>query len=152
MKNRIYHGVILVAGLFVMLAIAGTSSVQAQISIVVANSSTHTANGSELKQIFSGTKLHWSDGQRIAVVQLSENTTAKPFYENFIGMSLNQVRNDWSRLVLTGQATSPKQCSNDEAVKKVVAGDENAVGFIASSALDSSVKEIYRVITFSRGK
>lgn len=152
MNNRLYHGAILLAGLFVMLTVAGTSRTQAQISIVVAKSSSHTANGGELKQIFSGTKLHWSDGERIAVVQLSDNATAKPFFENFVGMSLNQVRNDWARLVLTGQASAPKQCNNDEAVKRAVADDESAVGFISSSALDPSVKEIYRVITFSRSK
>ncbi len=152
MKNRLNVPKIASAILFAAFVFAGTQQARAQISIVVAKSSTHTAEGSELKQIFSGTKLRWSDGERVAVVQLAENAVAKAFFENFVGISVIQARNEWSRLILTGQAVAPRQCNTDEAVKKAVAENADAVGFISSSSLDSSVKEIYRVITFAQSK
>ncbi len=152
MKKRCHHHTITLASLFVALAIMSSVPARAQLSVVVSNSSSHTADSNVLKQIFAGVKLKWPGGERIGVVTQSDNATEKAFYENFVGKSLSQTRNDWSRLVLTGQASAPKRCSGDDAVKKAVAENADAIGFIATSSLDGSVKEIYRVMTFSRSK
>ena len=150
MKKRCDHRISALSRLVLALLLMSGVTAKAQISVIVAKSSTHTAESNELKQIFTGMKLNWSGGEKTVVVEQSENATGKGFYENFIGKSLSQVRSGWSRLVLTGQASTPKRCVNDAAVKKAVAEDENAVGFISSASLDESVKEIYRVITFTR--
>lgn len=152
MKKRWYHQIVTLAGLFLALVLLSSVPARAQLSVVVSNSSTHTADSNVLKQIFTGLKLNWPGGERIGVVTQSDNATEKAFYENFIGKSLSQTRNDWSRLVLTGQASAPKRCAGDEAVKKAVVENADAIGFISTSSLDGSVKEIYRVMTFSRSK
>ena len=136
------------SALVVLLA----SMVDAQISIVVAKSSTQTASASELKLMFTGSKFNWPGGTKVVVVDQSESTVGRAFYEKFVGKSVSQVRSEWNKLVLSGQAIGPRKCASDEAVKKSVAENPNAVGFVATSALDESVKEIYRVSSFVKNE
>jgi ABC-type phosphate transport system substrate-binding protein len=64
------------------------------------------------------------------------------FYQKVSGHDLSQVKATWSRLLFTGQAQPPKELPDAAAVKKAVAADPKAVGYIAKSDVDSSVKVI----------
>ncbi len=136
-------------GVLLGLMVLG-SMVSAQVSIVVAKHSTHTAPALDLKQFFTGSKLQWEDGEKVLIVEQSGSAINAAFYKSFLGASLTQVHTGWTKLVLSGQAHAPRKCVDDAAVKKTVSESPNAVGFISSSSLDDSVKEIYRVIAFVR--
>lgn len=64
------------------------------------------------------------------------------FYQKVSGHDLSQVKATWSRLLFTGQAQPPKELADAAAVKKAVAADPKAVGYIEKSDVDSSVKVI----------
>jgi hypothetical protein len=128
-----------------ILAAVMTITVEAQISVVVSKSSNQSATQSELKQMFAGVRLTWSGGEKMTIADQSDTEVGKTFYDKFIGKSVSQVRTEWTKLVLSGQASAPKKCSNDDAVKKALADNPNAVGYISSSSLDGTVKEIHRV-------
>jgi ABC-type phosphate transport system substrate-binding protein len=51
----------------------------------------------------------------------------------------------WSRIVFTGKGQPPKAVGDDSQVKEAVAKDKSLIGYIDSSALDSSVKKIIAV-------
>jgi len=53
-----------------------------------------------------------------------------------------QVKAIWSKLVFTGKATPPKEFKSNAEVKKAVAEDPKAIGYIDKSAVDDSVKVI----------
>jgi ABC-type phosphate transport system substrate-binding protein len=142
MKKHCYLSVI-IAIAFLVIATAWTA--EAQISIIVAKSSPQKAGPGELKQIFSGAKVAWPSGSKILVVDQPETDAGKTFYGKFVEKSFTQVRTQWMKLVLSGQATAPLKCADDAAVKKAVAENPGAVGYILSSALDATVKEIGRV-------
>lgn len=134
--------------LVVTMAIVNTVTAvtaAAQISVVVSKSSQQTASASELKQMFAGVRLSWPSGEKIVIADQSDTEVGKSFYEKFVGKSVSQIRTEWTKLVLSGQASAPKKCSNDDAVKKTLADNPNGVGYISSSALDGTVKEIQRI-------
>lgn len=138
--------VLLLLGFVAGLGLSATA--QAQISVIVAKSAKLDANDlkkSEVKEIFTGNKLKWTDGNKIQVVDQAESDLGEKFYREVLGKSLLQVRRHWTRLVLSGQASAPLQFSSDKLVKKAVAGNPYAIGYIASAALDGSVKEILRL-------
>lgn len=64
------------------------------------------------------------------------------FYQQVSGHDLSQVKATWSRLIFTGKATPPKELPDSAAVKKAVAADPKAIGYIEKSAVDGSVKVI----------
>jgi hypothetical protein len=64
------------------------------------------------------------------------------FYRKATGRELAQVKSTWSRIVFTGKGQAPKQLPDAAAVKKAVAADPKAVGYIEKSAVDGTVKVV----------
>lgn len=120
-------------------------TVQAQISVIVARSSAHTATQAQVRDYFSGAKLHWSSGARVLVVDRPKTEIGEAFYKKLVGRSPAQVRVQWTKLVLSGQAPPPIKGMSEEEVKKLVSENPNAIGFIATSALDDTVEELIRI-------
>jgi len=65
------------------------------------------------------------------------------FYKKVTDKDASQVKALWSKLVFTGKATMPKEVGDSAAVKKAVAADPKAIGYIEKSAVDASVKVIF---------
>jgi len=64
------------------------------------------------------------------------------FYHKVADKDPAQVKAIWSKLVFTGKATPPKEYSSNAEVKKAVAADPKAIGYIDKSAVDDTVKVI----------
>jgi ABC-type phosphate transport system substrate-binding protein len=62
------------------------------------------------------------------------------FYKKVTGRNSAQIRAIWSRILFTDLGVAPKQLPNSAAVKKAVAANPKAVGYIEKSAVDASVK------------
>jgi hypothetical protein len=61
------------------------------------------------------------------------------FYKKATDRDLAQVRAVWARISFTGLGQPPKQLADDAAVKKAVAADPKAVGYIDKANVDSTV-------------
>jgi len=64
------------------------------------------------------------------------------FYRKVADKDAAQVKALWSKLVFTGKATPPKEYSSNAEVKKAVAADPKAIGYIDKAAVDDTVKVI----------
>lgn len=64
------------------------------------------------------------------------------FYARIAGKSLAQVKSTWSKLIFTGRATPPLEVSGMEAVRKAVASNVNAIGYLDAADVDASVRAI----------
>ena len=62
------------------------------------------------------------------------------FYKKATGRDSAQVKAVWSRLVFTGKGQPPKEYADSAAVKKAVAADPKAIGYIEKAAVDGTVK------------
>jgi ABC-type phosphate transport system substrate-binding protein len=94
---------------------------------------------------------------QIADVFLGKSNALKPFdqpntapikaifYQKVSGHDLSQVKATWSRLIFTGKAQPPKELPDADAVKKAVASDSKAIGYIEKSQVDSSVRVVLEV-------
>ncbi|TFW22440.1 hypothetical protein E4L96_07875 [Massilia arenosa] len=67
------------------------------------------------------------------------------FYQKVLNKDPATVKAAWSKLVFTGKATAPKEYASSADVKKAVASDVSAIGYIEKSAVDDSVKVILTV-------
>ena len=92
--------------------------------------------------------------EQIADIYLARNSTRTPidqpagssiyseFYKRATGHDPAQVKAIWSKILFTGRGVPPKQLPDSAAVKKAVAANPKAVGYIEKSAVDASVKVI----------
>jgi ABC-type phosphate transport system substrate-binding protein len=62
-----------------------------------------------------------------------------------IGRDNAQIKAIWSKILFTGRGLPPKQLPDSEAIKKAVAANPNAVGYIEKSLVDASVKVVLTV-------
>jgi ABC-type phosphate transport system substrate-binding protein len=65
------------------------------------------------------------------------------FYKKVADKDLAQAKALWSKLVFTGKATPPKEAANSAEVKKALAANPKAIGYIEKSAVDATVKVVY---------
>lgn len=65
------------------------------------------------------------------------------FYKKVTDKEASQAKALWSKLVFTGKATMPKEVAGSAEVKKAVAANPKAIGYIEKSAVDASVKVVF---------
>jgi hypothetical protein len=70
------------------------------------------------------------------------NPTRQFFYKKVTDRDAAQVKAVWSRITFTGQGKAPKELPDASAVKKALAADPKAIGYILKSDVDSTVQVI----------
>ena len=108
--------------------------------VVVVNPKNTVANISkdQIAQYFLGSTNTFSP------IDQADGTSIRiEFYKTIADKDPSQVRAIWSKLVFTGKAKPPKQFANGQEVKKQIASDINAIGYIEKSEVDSSVRVVY---------
>ena len=78
-------------------------------------------------------------------IEHTEGALRNEFSQKVLGKDSAQVKTQWSKLVFTGKGTAPKEYGSSAEVKKAVAADVQASGYIEKSAVDDSVKVILTV-------
>lgn len=109
---------------------------QAQ-TVVVANPAAGALSKDRVADIFLG-----KDPSHTPVDQSEDSPIYADFYKKAAGRDVAQVKAMWSRIIFTGKGQAPKQLPDSAAVKKAVAADPKALGYIEKSAVDGSVKVI----------
>jgi hypothetical protein len=64
------------------------------------------------------------------------------FYKKATARDAAQIKAVWARLMFTGRGQPPKELPDEAAIKKAVAGDPKAVGYIDKANVDSTVKVV----------
>lgn len=70
------------------------------------------------------------------------NGTRDQFYKKLTDRDPPQIKAVWARVVFTGKGQAPLMLPDADLIKKAVATDPKAVGYIDKSAVDSSVKVV----------
>jgi ABC-type phosphate transport system substrate-binding protein len=107
---------------------------QAQI-VVIVNPAATAPTKEQVADIFLGKNQSLTPFD-----QVESSPIYADFYKKATGRDVAQIKSTWSRIVFSGKGQSPKQLTDSAAVKKAVAADPKAVGYIDKSALDGSVK------------
>ena len=117
----------------------------AQVAVVVnPKSSLATMTADQVSGIFLGKSNTLPSGGTAMPTDLPDSAAARElFYTKVTGKSTAQVKAAWSRLVFSGKATPPKELASSAEVKKFVAANPDAIGYIEKSAVDSSVKVVF---------
>ncbi len=102
---------------------------------------TNTAN--QASRMFSEQAAQFFLGksnQFTPVEQGKESAIRRDFYQKIANKSLAQVEAVWAKIEFSAKGPMPKSYSNDAAVKKAVAADPTAIGYIDKASVDDTVK------------
>jgi ABC-type phosphate transport system substrate-binding protein len=118
-----------------ILVAFAVADVRAEEIVVIVNLAAATMSKEQIADIYLGrsddrTPIDQAVGSRIYV----------EFYKKVTGRDSAQIKAIWSRITFTDRGVAPKQLPNSAAVKKAVAANPKAVGYIEKSAVDASIK------------
>jgi ABC-type phosphate transport system substrate-binding protein len=123
------HIVILVSAL-----LAAPASAEIVVVVNPANPASRMFT-EQAAQFFMG-----KSNQFTPVDQGKESSIRRDFYQKLAGKTLAQVEAVWAKIEFSGKGSMPKSYSSDAAVKKAIAADPSAIGYIEKASVDDSVK------------
>jgi ABC-type phosphate transport system substrate-binding protein len=129
------------------LAIAWTlvvNSAMADVVAVVSSTSAITSlSNAQVTDIFLGKVNRFPNGTLAVPIDQIEGSPARDeFYATFAGKSPAQVKSLWAKIIFTGRGQPPKAVSSSGEVRKLLAANPQAIGYLERSAIDSSVKMV----------
>lgn len=126
-------------------ALAFTSLAHADVVVVVsAKSSVAALSKDQVADLYLG-KSQELGGGSAALFDLPDGATKDAFYDKATGRSLSQIKATWSKLLFNGKGLPPKEAASPAELKKAIAGNPNAVGYLDSGAVDGSVKVVLKL-------
>jgi ABC-type phosphate transport system substrate-binding protein len=113
------------------------------VAIVASTSAVTSLSKAQLTDIFLGKVSRFPNGAQAVPIDQQEGSPARDeFYASYAGKSPAQMKSHWSKIIFTGRGQPPKTVSNNVEVRKLIAADSQAIGYIERSALDSTVKMV----------
>lgn len=96
----------------------------------------------DLAKIMKQEKQYWEGGKKVyLILQEAGSSEKKIVLQRIYKMSDEDLKKYWLGKMFRGEIASfPKTLGSSEAVKRFISQVPNAIGFIDSSAADSSVK------------
>ena len=120
-----------------ILALLLAANVRAEDIVVIVNPASAPLSKEQIADIYLA-----RSSARTPIDQAAGSSIYAEFYKKATGHDAAQVRAIWSKILFTGRGVPPKQLPDSEAVKKAVASNPKAVGYIEKSAVDASVKVV----------
>lgn len=142
-SRTLFRAGVAAAALLLMPNLATEAS--AQISVVVSASQSKTLTEAQIAEIFAGASTTWPDGTKVQIVENGDAVLTQKFFAKVVKKPTALVRSQWTKLALSGQGAAPKKGANAAAVKDLVSKTPGAIGYINSSDLDGTVKELLKV-------
>jgi ABC-type phosphate transport system substrate-binding protein len=129
------------AALAIVLVLV-VDTVTADVVAVVSSTSTITSlSNTQVTDIFLGKVNRFPNGTLAVPIDQVEGSSARDeFYATFASKSPAQVKSLWAKIIFTGRGQPPKAVSNSTEVRKLLAANPQAIGYIERSSVDSSVK------------
>ncbi|MCZ8234847.1 MAG: hypothetical protein O9335_06775 [Inhella sp.] len=130
------------------IALYGLSTMAAAQVAVIVNPMNGSASltADQVGALFLGKSTALPGAAAAVMSDLPESSPVREqFYSKVAGKSSAQVKAAWSRIVFSGKGTPPKELGSAAEVKKFVAGNPSAIGYIERSAVDGTVKVVLTV-------
>ena len=120
-----------------ILAVLLAANARAEDIVVIVNPAAAPLSKEQIADVYLARNSTWTP-----IDQTAGSSIYTEFYKRATGRDAAQVRAIWSKILFTGRGVPPKQLLDSEAVKKAVASNPKAVGYIQKSAVDASVKVV----------
>jgi ABC-type phosphate transport system substrate-binding protein len=113
------------------------------VAVVSAKSPVTALSKDQATDIFLGRTTQFPNGAMAVPIDQAEGSAARDeFYARYTGKSAAQIRAYWSKIIFTGRGQPPKEVSGSNDVKKQVADNPHAIGYIDRGLVDGSVRVV----------
>jgi ABC-type phosphate transport system substrate-binding protein len=111
------------------------------VPVVSAKSPITALSPAQVADIFLGKTNRFPDGSPAVPLDLAEDSPERDrFYAQYTGKSPAQVKSHWAKIIFTGRGQPPRQVASARDMRKLVAENPNAIGYIDPGLVDASVR------------
>ncbi len=129
------------AALGIALSLASAAARADVVVVVSAKSAVTALSKSQAVDIFLGKISRFPDGkQAVPIDQADGSGIRDEFYAKIVGKSAPQIKAYWSKIIFTGRGQPPKTVSSSIEMKKRLAENPSAIGYIDDKMVDDSVR------------
>lgn len=115
------------------------------IVVIVHKDNPHRIEKSYVADIYTGRAKGWPDGSPVFSLDQGEAEAARAdFYRQVLGKSVANMQALWAQNIFAGRGLPPKLATPAAEMKRIVAANKHAIGYIRVSELDDSVKPLWR--------
>jgi len=123
--------------------VAGNTLAGDLVIIVSAKNPVAALRAEQVADIFLAQNGRFPNGaSAVAIDHAIGSDLRDAFYQRVASKSPSLVKAYWTKMVFTGRASPPKEAPGNEAMRKLVAGNLELIGYIDRDALDDSVKAV----------
>jgi ABC-type phosphate transport system substrate-binding protein len=98
----------------------------------------------EIREIFLGKRVLWSDNSRIRFAASGDPKIHELFLEQYIRLSQADWKTYWKRMVFTGRGLPPQMIPTEAEIIEFVSKTKGSVGYVSSEGIQE--KEGVKVI------
>jgi ABC-type phosphate transport system substrate-binding protein len=110
------------------------------VVVVSAKSPVKSLTANQVLDIFLGRSARFPSGSRAVPIDQQEGAAARnDFYTKLSGKSGAQLKAYWSKIIFTGRGQPPTAVADGYEVKRTLAANPAAIGYIDRSLVDDSV-------------
>ena len=115
---------------------------QERLAVIVSSSRDVELSIEEVSQIYLKQRRFWSQQEKVVPINReADSEVRKQFTKQVFAEEANHLDTYWNRQYYQG-VLPPLTLASDEAVRRFVALEPNAIGYILESWLDASVRAV----------
>ena len=125
-----------------ILAPASLAGQEGRVAVIVHPERRAELSLDEIAQIYLRRKRFWTDGSIIVPLNLPSTASLRVhFSQAVLNQTETRLADYWNRQYFYG-VLPPATLASTEAVRRYVASDPNAIGYVPASEVDGSVRVI----------
>lgn len=130
-----------------LLGVRGASASGDEIVVIVnMDNPVNQLQQSDLRPVFQATKTEWPNGGKVVPYNLPETDSVRlGFDAAVLGLDADRVAKYWVDRKIRGGNPAPKKVPSGAMVVKLVAAKPEALGYVAATDVDKSVKIVARI-------
>ena len=136
---------LVIAFALTLLAPASIVGQENRLAVIVHPKRSAELSREEVTQIYLRRKRFWSDGSVIVPLNLPSQDQLRTYFSRLVlNPAEPRLADYWNRQYFYG-ILPPATLASTEAVRRYVASDPNAIGYVPISEVDGSVRVILRL-------
>jgi ABC-type phosphate transport system substrate-binding protein len=125
------------------LSLASHSVLADVVAVVSAKSTVTTLSRSQVTDIFLGRASRFPNGVQAVPIDQADGSIARDeFYAKLAGKTAAQLKAYWSKIIFTGRGQPPPVVTNSVELKKRLAANPAAIGYMEQDLVDDSVRVV----------
>jgi ABC-type phosphate transport system substrate-binding protein len=127
-------------------ALVAAGAARAELVVIVNPKNTASLTAEQVAQIYLGRAGSFPGGGAATPLDLKEGAPLRDeFYAKVTDKNPGQVKSFWSKQMFSGKGSPPRELASAAEVRRAVAADPAAIGYIDRASLDGTVKEALAV-------